>query len=323
MTAMPHLQSMEWDFNDQLRVTSRQAGHTNERTYYVYDAGGERVRKVTDRQNGTRKEERIYLGGFEIYREYNNNGSTPILERETLHVMDDTQRIAMVETKTKDNVNDTSPRQLTRYQFGNHLSSASLELDDSNNANPISYEEYHPYGTTAYQAVNKTIKATAKRYRYTGMERDEESGLNYHGARYYASWLGRWTSADPIGIDDGISVYQYVENNPIKFTDIEGLQGREKDISEPVQPQQKRPQPIQRSAKQPRAQLQDMISTPIPANATIDINKRVAKVTITSGNVQLTIRILPDIQGNVPEKGASATTRLTCKWGQFFTIDNN
>ena len=34
------------------------------------------MRKVTERQNGTRKEERIYLGGFEIYREYNGNGAT-------------------------------------------------------------------------------------------------------------------------------------------------------------------------------------------------------------------------------------------------------
>jgi hypothetical protein len=39
---------------------------------------------------------------------------------------------------------------------------------------------------------------TSKRYRYTGKERDEESGLYYHGARYYAPWLGRWTAIDPL-----------------------------------------------------------------------------------------------------------------------------
>ncbi len=42
------------------------------------------------------------------------------------------------------------PTQLIRYQFGNHLGSASLELDDQ--AQIISYEEYHPYGSTSYQA---------------------------------------------------------------------------------------------------------------------------------------------------------------------------
>ena len=42
-------------------------------------------------------------------------------------------------------------QQLIRYQFGNHLGSASLELDDQ--AQIISYEEYTPYGSTSYQAV--------------------------------------------------------------------------------------------------------------------------------------------------------------------------
>jgi RHS repeat-associated protein len=68
-------------------------------------------------------------------------------------------------------------------------------LDDG--ANIISYEEYYPYGGTSYQGVDKDIKAAAKRYRYTGKERDEENGLYYHGARYYAPWLGRWCSCDP------------------------------------------------------------------------------------------------------------------------------
>ncbi len=135
MTSMPHLTLMQWDFKDQLSATSRQAVNATpppdkvpETTYYVYDAGGQRVRKVTERQNGTRKAERIYLGGFEIYREFDGNGTDIALERETLHIMDDKQRIALVETRTQGN--DGSPPQLIRYQFGNHLGSASLELDD-------------------------------------------------------------------------------------------------------------------------------------------------------------------------------------------------
>ena len=41
------------------------------RTYYVYDAAGQRVRKVTEPATAAGlKDERIYLGGFEIYREY-------------------------------------------------------------------------------------------------------------------------------------------------------------------------------------------------------------------------------------------------------------
>ena len=54
--------------------------------------------------------------------------------------MDDKQRIALVETRTQGD--DGSPAQLIRYQFGNHLGSAILELDDQ--AQIISYEEYYP-----------------------------------------------------------------------------------------------------------------------------------------------------------------------------------
>ena len=92
------------------------------------------------------------------------------LERETLHIMDDKQRIALVETTTLDTGNRSTPQpQLIRYQFGNHLGSASLELDEQ--AQIISYEEYHPYGTTSYQAVRSADRGTPKRYRYTGKER--------------------------------------------------------------------------------------------------------------------------------------------------------
>jgi YD repeat-containing protein len=160
MTSIPHLPLMQWDYKDQLQATAQQTvnnGGTPETTYYVYDAQGQRVCKVTERQAAagkgpTRLEERIYLGGFEIYRTYSGDGNSAILERETLHIMDDKQRIALVETKTITNPNDDSAEQLVRYEFGNHLGSASLELND--NAAVISYEEYYPYGSTSYRCCH-------------------------------------------------------------------------------------------------------------------------------------------------------------------------
>ncbi|WP_088242015.1 SpvB/TcaC N-terminal domain-containing protein [Calothrix rhizosoleniae] len=231
MTTMPHLPLMQWDYQDRLKATSRQVVNngTPETTYYVYDGSGQRVRKVTERQatggTSTRKNERIYLGGFEIYREYGGDGETVTLERGTLHIMDDQQRIALVETKTAEVSNGVaSPTNLDvpiiRYQLSNHLGSASVELDSGGGV--ISYEEYHPYGTTAYQAGRSLAEVNLRQYRYTGKERDEETGLAYHGARYYAPWLGRWTATDPIGINDDKNLYQYVRNNPVILVDLSG-----------------------------------------------------------------------------------------------------
>jgi RHS repeat-associated protein len=223
MTAMLHLPWMIWNFKDELQASSRQQvtdGGTRETTWYVYDASGQRVRKFTETQNGKPKDERIYLGGFEVYRKYDGLGPTLVLERETLHVMDDKQRIALIETRTEGNEPGV-PQTLIRYQFSNHLGSASLELDDG--ARIVSYEEYTPYGSTSYQAVASHIE-TPKRYRYTGKERDEESGLYYHGARYYTAWLGRWTTADPAGLVDGSNLYLYVSDHPITLTDPTGTQ---------------------------------------------------------------------------------------------------
>lgn len=236
MTEMPQLQEMEWDHRDQLHMSRRRKAKfvdpddveidladtegvklEGEKTYYVYDASGERVRKVTLDTSGGLKDERIYLGGLEIYKQHTGPG--PHLERQTLHIMDDRERIALVETRN--DVDDGTPAQLIRYQFGNHLGSASLELNDQ--ATVISYEEYTPWGSTSFQSQNAQIKAAHKRNRYTGKERDEESGLYYHGARYYAPWLGRWTAADPAGLSGGPHLYNYVLANPIKHADPDGL----------------------------------------------------------------------------------------------------
>src|SRR5262249_25024759 len=153
-------------------------------------------------------------------------------ERETLHVMDDKQRIALVETRTLQPAgSDAAPRQLIRYQLGNHLGSANLELD--NQGQIISYEEYAPYGSSTYQAVRRQTE-TAKRYRYTGNERDEESGFYYLKARYYAPWSGRWLSADPAGLVDGGNLYRYVRGNPIQLVDRSGTQPNENDRLKPT-----------------------------------------------------------------------------------------
>ena len=217
LTSMPHLPIVGWDDRDRLHSADRGGGAT---VYCTYDAAGQRVRKIVERQNGTRQYERVYLGNVEIYREYDGTGDTVTLERRTVHVMDDQRRVALVETRTTGT--DPAPAKLVRYQYDNHLGSACLELDDT--AAIISYEEYHPYGTTSYQAVRSQTE-TPKRYRYTGKERDEETGFTYHGARCYAPWLCRWTCPDPTARAADANRYEYVGSRPTRMTDPNGRWG--------------------------------------------------------------------------------------------------
>lgn len=230
MTAMPHLEDMDWNFKEELIKTIRQRrtdGGTPETTYFQYDGQGQRIRKITENQAAagnilSKKEERIYIAGYELYKKH--SGTDAGLERISLSLMDEGHRFVMIETRNE--VNDGTEKHLVRYQLHNHLGSTSLELDSNSNAKVISCEEYHPFGTTAYQAKNTAIKAAAKRYRYTGMERDEESGLEYHSARYYLPWLGRWCGPDPIEIEGGINIYSYSLSSPVTFTDNNGTDAR-------------------------------------------------------------------------------------------------
>jgi RHS repeat-associated protein len=216
MTSMPHLPSMGWDHNDQMRHVGLEGGGT---AYYTYDAAGQRLRKVWEHSGLI--EERIYLGGWEVYRKRDSRGFL-LVERETLHGTDGGKRVVLVETKTVDvdAGGAFSVATRLRFQLDNHLGSASLEVDESGLV--IGYEEYHPYGTTAYASGWGGVEVSGKRYRYTGKERDEETGLYYHGARHMAPWLGRWTSADPIGLRGGPNLYRYCSNSPIVLVDPTG-----------------------------------------------------------------------------------------------------
>jgi len=207
---------MGWDHNDQMREVGLGGGGT---AYSTYDAAGQRVRKVWEHSGLV--EERIYLGGWEVYRKRDSLRNL-LLERETLHGMDGARRVVLVETKTVDVDASGAFMVVSRYRFqlDNHLGSASLAVNESGLV--IGYEEYHPYGTTAYASGRSGVEVSGKRYRYTGKERDDETGLYYHGARHYAAWLGAWTSCDPKGIASGPSLYWYVRGNPVMFVDPDG-----------------------------------------------------------------------------------------------------
>ena len=224
MTRMPHLAQLDWNAMDQLQRVDLGGGGT---AYYVYSASGERIRKVIDR-NGSLQLDWIFLGAVMIYRRRRRDTGQLLFERRTIHLKDNGGAVAQVDTKIVD-VDGYDPANaldvpLIRYQYGNHLGSCGIETNEDGDV--VSYEEYHPFGTTSYRANRAGYDLSLKRFRYSGKERDDETGLDYFGARYYASWLGRWTSADPGGLVAGFNLFRYCSNNPVMRRDPNGMDDR-------------------------------------------------------------------------------------------------
>ena len=210
----------EWDHSDQMRVyrTQIEDAEPSVHAHYLYDTDGQRVKKLV-RKHGGKVEVTVYIDA--VFEHHSvNNGETQ--ENDTLHVMDDEKRILLIRVGSPF-PGDATPA--VKYHWGDHLGSSNLVIDGTGNW--INREEYTPYGETSFGSFAK------KRYRFTGKERDEESGLNYHGARYYAPWLGRWVSCDPAGPGDSYNLYVYTKNKPISSIDNYGYQTEEEMSGQP------------------------------------------------------------------------------------------
>ena len=102
------------------------------------------------------------------------------------------------------------------YYLADHLGSTRSLVDGSGTVTAT--YDYRPYGK-----VLVTSGTDATRFRFTGHERDDESGLDYMLARSYAYDIGRFLRPDPIQDEyPGLSPYAYVANNPLKFVDPDG-----------------------------------------------------------------------------------------------------
>ena len=112
------------------------------------------------------------------------------------------------------------------YYFSNHLGSASVITDSSGNV--LEQMDYYPFGGIAF-----TSGGDENRYKFTGKERDTESGLDMFGARYYGSSMGRYMTPDwaakatavpyaSFGNPQTLNLYSYVQNNPLSKFDDDG-----------------------------------------------------------------------------------------------------
>ncbi|MFZ0869009.1 MAG: RHS repeat-associated core domain-containing protein [Candidatus Sulfotelmatobacter sp.] len=112
------------------------------------------------------------------------------------------------------------------YYFHNHLMTTEVVTNAVGSLPPQQDVDYTPYGIVI-------DGAPSERYLFTGKERDSESGLDYFGARHYASTMGRFMTPDWSGYPDPVpyadlenpqtlNLYAYVENNPLNATDPDG-----------------------------------------------------------------------------------------------------
>lgn len=130
-------------------------------------------------------------------------------------------------------VTDAAPS--AHFYLGDHLGTAQMEF--ASGGWPLWQGQFAPYGGELRNgtpvAPDQPDTTTSNRYKFTGKERDTESGLDYFGARYYASNMGRWMSPDWSAKEDpvpyakldnpqSLNLYGYVGNNPLSNVDTDG-----------------------------------------------------------------------------------------------------
>jgi RHS repeat-associated protein len=132
-----------------------------------------------------------------------------------------------------------SDTQKIYFFYSDHLGSMGVVTDQLGQT--IQNEsDYYPYG--GERVITSSL--SDEHYKFTGKERDAESGLDNFGARYNASTMGRFMTPDwaakpttvpyaEFGDPQSLNLYSYVRNNPLSRRDADGhevdLTGTDKD----------------------------------------------------------------------------------------------
>ncbi|XZE36947.1 RHS repeat-associated core domain-containing protein [Pirellulaceae bacterium SH501] len=208
----------QWDHRNRLIgiVTKNNTGVVTKEVDYEYDVFNRRVSKSIDADGAgpasTEVTRFVYDGG-DILAVTDASGD---ITHRMLHGSAVDQILAIEEDATGE----------VLWGLTDHLGSIRDIVDnDGNVENHIVYDAFG-------NVVSETDAAIAFLYGFTGRERDEESGLNYHRARYYDTATGRWLSNDPIGFAAGdTNIQRYVGNNPVNYVDPSGLVGEPIEVS--------------------------------------------------------------------------------------------
>jgi RHS repeat-associated protein len=120
------------------------------------------------------------------------------------------------------------PGNAVSYYFSDHLKTTAIVTDAQGNIKNES--DYYPWGGEL-QFLNND----SNHYKFTGKERDNETNLDYFGARYYSNGLGRFVTPDwaakpaavpyaMLGDPQSLNLYSYVRNIPTTNVDVDGHQ---------------------------------------------------------------------------------------------------
>lgn len=177
---------------------------------YSYDAIGQRIAKAVDSDgagSAVAKTLRFVYDRDNVLLEFEEDATVP--SQRYIHGPQVDQLLAQE--------NDT---ETSLWHLSDHLGTTK---DFITNAGFVqNHRTFDSYGNLVEQSGTNF----SSRYGFTGREFDQETGLNYHRARYYNSIAGRFVKQDPISFSaQDTNLYRYVKNSPVDRTDPSGLYG--------------------------------------------------------------------------------------------------
>jgi RHS repeat-associated protein len=120
-----------------------------------------------------------------------------------------------------------------QWLIADHLGTPRMVFDKSGDLSKITRHDYLPFGEELFENIGgrstgQGYASDGVRQQFTLKERDNETGLDYFLARYYASTQGRFTSADPANAipikrdPQSWNGYAHARNNPLLYIDPDG-----------------------------------------------------------------------------------------------------